>query len=454
MRFRDRGRRCPLQRCDATPGRPLCPRLLAALALSAAVVSAPASAADTAPASTPAAVATPTTPSSTAAASKSSAPKPSASSSAKRPATGAGTRAQLQSVRSQIDRVKQQAVRAARERDRLNAQLRDVELALEQSADTLERINAQISDYDARRLATEAQAARQDRALSTARGQLADATRAAYALERSSPLELWLSERSPSEQERLQTYYGYFGRAMAERIGRLQTDVRQLGGIADQLAQQQARLAELKQSQEQTQQQLGHQRDQRQQVLLQLGTAERSRTEQLARLTSEQADLERVLKNLTRASATRPAPAAPDDLTSAFGRLRGQLLWPVSGQVTAAYGDQRASGVAWDGMVIATPRDSPVRAVSAGRVAYADWLPGLGLLVIVDHGEGYLSLYGHNDRLFKAVGTTVNAGDVIAAAGDTGGRAQPELYFEIRRGGKPVDPRPWFKSAQPPPPPP
>jgi septal ring factor EnvC (AmiA/AmiB activator) len=117
--------------------------------------------------------------------------------------------------------------------------------------------------------------------------------------------------------------------------------------------------------------------------------------------------------------------------------------------VTAKFGDNRASGVKWEGVVIATERDAPVKAVAAGRVVYADWLPGLGLLAIVDHGEGYLSLYGHNDRLLKAVGEPVEAGGPIAAAGDTGGRAAPELYFEIRRGGRPVDPAPWFRTRSP-----
>ena len=91
----------------------------------------------------------------------------------------------------------------------------------------------------------------------------------------------------------------------------------------------------------------------------------------------------------------------------------------------------------------------PVKAVYAGRVIYADWLPGLGLLTIVDHGDGYMSLYGHNERLYKAVGERVAAGDTLAAAGDSGGSSRPELYFEIRKGGKPVDPRPWFKAADP-----
>ena len=101
--------------------------------------------------------------------------------------------------------------------------------------------------------------------------------------------------------------------------------------------------------------------------------------------------------------------------------------------------------------MIAAERGAQVSAVATGRVVYADWLPGLGLLVIIDHGEGYMSLYGHNDRLLKAVGDPVSSGEAVAAAGDTGGRASPELYFEIRRAGKPVDPAPWFRTSNPPP---
>jgi septal ring factor EnvC (AmiA/AmiB activator) len=100
-------------------------------------------------------------------------------------------------------------------------------------------------------------------------------------------------------------------------------------------------------------------------------------------------------------------------------------------------------------VLVATERGAPVRAVYGGRVIYADWLPGLGLLTIVDHGEGYMSLYGHNERLYKAVGERVSAGDTLGSAGDSGGSNRPELYFEIRKGGKAVDPRPWFRAAEP-----
>ena len=139
----------------------------------------------------------------------------------------------------------------------------------------------------------------------------------------------------------------------------------------------------------------------------------------------------------------------PVDTNSAFGQLRGKLAWPVSGHLVARFGDTRAGGVKWDGVLVATERGAPVKAVYQGRVIYADWLPGLGLLTIVDHGDGYMSLYGHNERLYKAVGERVAAGDAIASAGDSGGSSRPELYFEIRKGGKPVDPRPWFKAGQP-----
>ena len=154
--------------------------------------------------------------------------------------------------------------------------------------------------------------------------------------------------------------------------------------------------------------------------------------------------LEKLLRELR--TAMERFPLEGNDV---FVRLRGKLAWPVSGRLVARFGDARAGGVHWDGVLVATERGAPVKAVCQGRVIYADWLPGLGLLTIVDHGDGYLSLYGHNERLYKAAGEPVTAGEPIAAAGDSGGSSRPELYFEIRKGGKPVDPRPWFRAANP-----
>ena len=180
-------------------------------------------------------------------------------------------------------------------------------------------------------------------------------------------------------------------------------------------------------------------------MLTSLESQTQTREASLARLKGQQSDLERLLRRLNR-SLTE---VAPPDVTSAFGQLHGQLNWPVAGALAAQYGQTRASGIRWDGILVSTARDAPVRAVTAGRVVYADWLPGLGLLAIIDHGEGYLSLYAHNDRLYKSAGESVAAGELIAAAGDTGGRPAPELYFEIRHNGQPVDPAPWFREPRP-----
>src|SRR5580658_2654748 len=147
--------------------------------------------------------------------------------------------------------------------------------------------------------------------------------------------------------------------------------------------------------------------------------------------------------------------AAEDDKLAALEQQQRAQLADLEqartqrSHLLARLGDARAGGVRWDGVLVATERGTPVKAVCQGRIIYADWLPGLGLLAIVDHGDGYLSLYGHNERLYKAAGEHVEAGDTIAAAGDSGGSPRPELYFEIRKAGKPVDPRPWFNSPDP-----
>jgi septal ring factor EnvC (AmiA/AmiB activator) len=357
----------------------------------------------------------------------------------------ARTEAELRSLREKIERITQQVSRDALERDRLSGDLRAAELSLGQARGELGRANRDYAERSAHRAALARDRMQQQQALVNERAALAGQLRVAYMIGREEPLKLLLNQQDPLHSERLFAYYGYFGRARADQITRIQAHVQRLDELDVELAQQQSELASLKAAQQQQLQQLEHARNDRQQVLASLTAAARTREQSLARLKSQQADLEGLLQELNRSLKS----VAPPDNATAFGRSRGQLPWPVDGQVTAQFGDKRASGVKWEGVVIATERDAPVKAVSSGRVVYADWLPGLGLLVIIDHGEGYLSLYGHNDRLLKAAGESVGAGEPIAAAGDTGGRASPELYFEIRRAGKPVDPGPWFRARSP-----
>ncbi len=364
-------------------------------------------------------------------------------------------RGQLQALRARIARMDAQNSRDAREREQLTGQLRAAELSLSHEREVLASTQQDLADQTQHRLQLAAQHAQKAQDLAAARAQLADEIRAAYLLERHGALPLLLNPKSPLESTRLLSYYGYYSRAGAARLQRIGADLAQLDALDAQLAQQQQSLAGL-QTLEQTQLRLlDAGRAQRERVLVSLNARVQSRQGQLQTLQEQRDSLQRLLEQLRAQAAARRPPAisrgAPEplDLAGAFGRLHGQLPWPVDGRVQASFGQQRASGVAWDGMLIDTARGSPVRSVAAGRVVYADWLPGLGLLLIVDHGAGYLSLYGHNDRLYRSVGASVAAGEVIAAAGDTGGRPAPQLYFEIRQDGRPIDPLPWFRARSP-----
>ena len=239
-------------------------------------------------------------------------------------------------------------------------------------------------------------------------------------------------------------YYSYFGRARAGQIKLIEDDLQRLAQLDGELAAEDQALAQLEKQQRAQLHELEHARTQRSHVLASLEAQSHTRAQSLERLRSQQAGLEKLLRELRTAMERFPLEG-----NDAFARLRGKLAWPVSGRLVARFGDARAGGVRWDWVLVATERGAPVKAVCQGRVIYADWLPGLGLLTIVDHGDGYLSLYGHNERLYKAAGEPVAAGEALAAAGDSGGSSRPELYFEIRKGGKPVDPRPWFRAADP-----
>jgi septal ring factor EnvC (AmiA/AmiB activator) len=354
------------------------------------------------------------------------------------------TEAQLQAVRAEIERVTREVSQSQVERDRVSRELKSAELSVGEARDAWLEVRRQRAEGAARRtqLATEQHA--REKELADNRAALAGQMRAAYQIGRQEPLKLLLNQKDPALAGRMFAYYSYFGRARAGQIKLIEDDVQRIAELGTELAAEDAKLADLESRQKAQLATLESARERRTQVLATLEAQSHSRAQNLERLRSEQAGLEKLLRELRTAMARFPVEG-----NDAFTRLRGRLSWPVTGQLVARFGDARAGGVRWDGVLVATERGTPVKAVCAGRVIYADWLPGLGLLAIVDHGDGYLSLYGHNDKLFKAVGEEVAAGDTLAAAGDSGGSSRPEVYFEIRKGGKPVDPRPWFRSPDP-----
>jgi septal ring factor EnvC (AmiA/AmiB activator) len=351
---------------------------------------------------------------------------------------------ELQNVKSEIERITKEVSGEQVERDRLTKELRSAEISVGKARGNLEAVRHERAERAARRatLTTE----RRDAQAGIAKGRvaLAGQLRAAYLIGHEEPLKLLLNQKDPARAGRMFVYYSYFGRARAQEIHSIEDNVARLDQLDTDLATEDAKLAELEKQQRAELTEVEQARSRRTVVLANLEQESHTRAQNLEKLRSHQAGLEKLLRELREAMEKYPVEG-----NDAFAHLRGKLAWPVNGHVVARFGETRAGGVKWDGVLVATERGAPVKAIYQGRVIYADWLPGLGLLTIVDHGDGYMSLYGHNERLYKAVGERVAAGDAIASAGDSGGSNRPELYFEIRKGGKPVDPRPWFKAGEP-----
>lgn len=351
---------------------------------------------------------------------------------------------ELKAVRAAIARVREQVNQDQIERDRLSRDLRSAEIAVGGARGALDKLHDEREAQAERRASLARERAQEERALDSEREALAAQLRSAYRMGPQESLRLLLNQGDPARAARLFAYYGYFSRARAAQIDAINQHLARMSALDRDLAAEEQRLRELESAQRSEVANLEKARSARAGVLTKLQEEARDRRQSLERMQKQQAGLESLIKKLAR--ALQKFPVYGND---AFARLRGKLTWPVEGKLVARFGETRAGGVKWDGVLVSTERGAPVHAIYSGRIAYADWLPGLGLLTIIDHGNGYLSLYGHNERLFKSAGEQVAPGDTIATAGDSGGGGQPELYFEIRRSGKPVDPRPWFRSPEP-----
>ena len=367
---------------------------------------------------------------------------PEAGAQSGRQPTPAQKEAELNKVNARIEKVRKAVNADIEKRDRLSVQLRDAELGVQGTRRQLEETRTQRIASEARLEDLERERAAREQQLGAERGALAGELRTAYVNGREEQLKLLLNQQDPASFGRMLTYYGYFGRARVERIGSIRDKLEHLALLREKIAAEGQRLRDLEARQEQELAALKGAQEKRARAVAAIDTQIRTRGGEIKRLQSQASSLEKLIVELRKAlQSPTVAKQAP------FEPLRGKLPWPVQqGKVLARYGQPRAGGsLKWQGMLIGTDRGARVRAPFAGRVAYADWLPGMGLMIVLDHGGGYLSLYGHNEEVFKKVGDPVAAGDVIGAVGDTGGHNQPALYFEVRRGREPVNPENWLQ---------
>ena len=270
--------------------------------------------------------------------------------------------------------------------------------------------------------------------------QLAEQIRAAYRLDSQSRLKLILNQASPAQLGRMLAYYDYINRAQVSKISGLREALTTLDTMQQSIDQELSRLEMVQTEQREVMDQLDQQRKQRRTLLVELDERIEDKASRLRELERNRQDLEKLLERLTDVLADIPA-----DLGKHLGvaRQKGRIPMPVKGPVRYAFGQSRGGGLHWQGWLIAAPAGSEVSAVAYGRVAFADWLRGYGLLIIIDHGEGFMSLYGHNESLLYEAGDWVEPGEIISVIGVRTGNDQG-LYFELRKNGKSVDPAAWL----------
>lgn len=369
--------------------------------------------------------------------------------------TPAQKEAELRKLNQRIEKVRKSVNADVQKRDQLSVQLRDAELGVQAARKELDQIRAQRLATEARLRELQAEQAQREKELDGERNALAGELRTAYVNGREEQLKLLLNQEDPSTFGRLLAYYGYFGRARADRIRGIQDKLEHLALVREKIVAEQTRLSALEQQRATRVADLKSSQERRAKAVTAIDQSIKSRGGELKQLQSQAKSLEKLITELRKAieRAQTAQPARKGGTTGSgtprqapFEPLRGKLPWPVQdGKLIARFGQPRAGGsLRWQGMLIGTDRGARVRAPFAGRVVYGDWLPGMGLMLVIDHGGGYMSLYGHNEELFRKVGETVAAGDVIGAVGDSGGHSQPALYFEVRRGKTPVDPQTWL----------
>jgi murein hydrolase activator len=359
------------------------------------------------------------------------------------PQDSAQAKAKLAAVRARITELTKRMGTQLAQRDSLSARVRETELVIAGKRQHVEELRVAQAAVERKRVELRAEEGRNLAALQSERVSLAAQARAAYMIGRQEELKLLLNQSNPASLGRTLTYYGYFAEQRSRKIKAIQDDETRVQQLVTQIEQQTQALKKLEDDATAEIAGLQHARTERFVAVAALTKKLASDNQELGNLKKQEQAVESLVADLSRMMQDFPS-----DPSQSFENLRGKLPWPVPGRISARYQAPRESsgGVRWNGVMIETAAGAKVRVPFFGRVVYADWLQGLGMLMIIAHSGGYMTLYGHAEVLYKSVGDRVAPGDVIAALRDTEG-AKPELYFEIREGRKTVDPKLWLKAT-------
>lgn len=348
---------------------------------------------------------------------------------------------QLDKIKRSISQIKRWIRGAEDKQSDLTRQLRQAEQEIGDSLRSIRRLESKILATQERLKTLASHQKKQKNALREQRHLMAEQMRAAHAMGREQGLKLLLNFEDPIKIKRLLNYYSYFNEARGQRIVESRQLLFGLQQTQNEVLSNKQTLLESKAELEKNHRFLAAGRDKRAAALAKLNKSLGGKEHQLVNLEQDQQRLEELIKALQKAVAAEmqndPVP---------FDTLRGKLSWPTQGQLVR--GKDYATGrLGSNGVFFKTESNEAVSAVHHGRVVFADWLKGFGLLLILDHGDGFMSLYGFNQTLLKDTGDWVASAEVIANAGNSGGQSESGLYFEIRHKGKPRNPLDWLTSS-------
>ncbi len=354
--------------------------------------------------------------------------------------------AQLDEVRKRLKAMSKRLSADRRDRDSLAAALHRAERRISELSRELGEIEARLATKRTHLKGLERNRRERSASVNAQRQELKRHLRAAYLLGRQDRVKLLLNQEDPAAVSRAFTYYEYFNRARARRIQALRQEIAALAQIETGIRDETMELEQLKLRNAEAREALKTEHGRRRQAVAKLNLRIEETGSQMARLEEDARRLTELIKKLEEELADIGIPLELQQ--TPFSELKGKLPWPIQGKIRHRFGTPREDvDLKWQGVVISGKRGEPVRAISYGRVAFADWLRGFGFLVILDHGAGYMSLYGYAQTLSREVGDWVQAGEVIASVGDSGGQAETALYFEIRHNGAPTNPAGWCSRA-------
>jgi septal ring factor EnvC (AmiA/AmiB activator) len=351
---------------------------------------------------------------------------------------------QLQQVEIRIQQLQAEMHNTRTQYGRLQRQLQDREEDIGEVAQRLEQLHSALIDKENTLVDLKQQQQRQQQQLVAQRQVLAQQIRSAYIMGRQDYLKLWLNQQEPFTVGRMLNYYSYFNRARTSQIASIQATLQNLQELEQTIRQESSQLNQLVTAHSSKQQELQLSYQERQAILAQLANTLENQDKELRRLQEDKHQLEILLGTLGDTIKAIPPTA---DKEVGLAALKGLLAYPLHGQIVNHFGERLVGNLKWQGMLIAAPLGEKIRVIAPGRVVFAQWFRHFGLLMIIDHGQGYMSLYAHNQSLLAKTGDWVEANDIIATVGNSGGRKIAALYFEMRYQGIPVNPQQWLNHS-------